>query len=312
MPFPSANSFRYIRPVVFSSSVVASSTENTCTPDFVTISSGPTLAARALDPANAHIATTATAICNNRRPGERDNLTARSKFIAIAYPVAEDFCKEICAEPSILGSGGHILRQVRRICGDEHRAAALGGHDRKLPDRPVGRRSLARRRAVREHRFNQLVRQQSRRAVFRLDFRGHHALGTGPEPNEHVLTRPQFRHSESTQRFHMHEDVRRSLAAGEETETPKSVEPLDLRPLETTGRSNADMCTRRQHLRRVNGGGIIHRENAESLIALRPLHALAHQPGTFIRRLIAIAPKHRHVQKHVRPAVVRYNEAIAL
>src|SRR5215212_6114542 len=187
MPFPSASSFRYIRPVVFSSSVVASSTENTCTPDFVTISSGPTLAARALDPANAHIATTATAICNNRRPGERDNLTARSKFIAIAYPVAEDFCKEICAEPSILGSGGHILQQVRRICGDEHRAAALGGHDRKLPDRPVGRRSLARRRAVREHRFNQLVRQQSRRAVFRLDFRGHHALGTGPEPNEHVL-----------------------------------------------------------------------------------------------------------------------------
>jgi hypothetical protein len=65
-------------------------------------------------------------------------LTARSKFIGIAYPVAEDFCKEICAEPSILGSGGQILRQVRRICGDEQRAAALGEHGRKLPDKPVG------------------------------------------------------------------------------------------------------------------------------------------------------------------------------
>jgi hypothetical protein len=40
MPLPSGSSFRYISPVVFSSSVVAISTENTRTPDLVAISSG--------------------------------------------------------------------------------------------------------------------------------------------------------------------------------------------------------------------------------------------------------------------------------
>src|ERR1700738_932401 len=60
IPFPSASSFRYIRPVVFSSSVVAISTENTCTPDLVTISSGWTLAAATPAPDGAQTATTAT------------------------------------------------------------------------------------------------------------------------------------------------------------------------------------------------------------------------------------------------------------
>src|SRR5256885_16332249 len=61
MPLPSANSFRYISPVVFSSSVVAISTENTCTPDLVTISSGWTLAAQAPRLANEASAATRTA-----------------------------------------------------------------------------------------------------------------------------------------------------------------------------------------------------------------------------------------------------------
>ncbi len=46
MPLPSGSSLRYISPVCFSSSVVAISTENTCTPFLVTISSGWKLAAR--------------------------------------------------------------------------------------------------------------------------------------------------------------------------------------------------------------------------------------------------------------------------
>src|SRR3954468_16037722 len=61
MPLPSGSSFRYISPMVFSSSVVAISTENTCTPDLVTISSGWTLAARAPKPANQASAATTTA-----------------------------------------------------------------------------------------------------------------------------------------------------------------------------------------------------------------------------------------------------------
>jgi hypothetical protein len=47
--------------VVFSSSVVAISTEKTCTPDLVTISSGWTLAARAPKLANEASAATKTA-----------------------------------------------------------------------------------------------------------------------------------------------------------------------------------------------------------------------------------------------------------
>src|ERR1700687_3922600 len=50
IPFPSGSSLRNISPVVFSSSVVAISTENTCTPDLVTISSGSMLAACAAAP----------------------------------------------------------------------------------------------------------------------------------------------------------------------------------------------------------------------------------------------------------------------
>ena len=72
------------------------------------------------------------------------------------------------------------------------------------------------------------------------------------------------------------------------------------------------MGARRQHLRRMDGGRFVHRENAEGLIALGALHAFDHQPGAFIRRLIAVAPEHRDVQKHVRPAVVRNDEAVTL
>src|SRR5882757_812717 len=59
MPLPSGNSLRYIRPVSFSCSVVAISTENTCTPVLVTISSGWMLAACAPALISANITATA-------------------------------------------------------------------------------------------------------------------------------------------------------------------------------------------------------------------------------------------------------------
>src|SRR6266550_2031450 len=80
IPFPSGSSFRYIRPVVFSSSVVAISTENICTPDLVTISSGWMLAAR---PPKAETTQTAKPAAKGiqSRARKRSGSTPRPKFI---------------------------------------------------------------------------------------------------------------------------------------------------------------------------------------------------------------------------------------
>src|SRR5580704_3923040 len=74
-----------------------------------------------------------------------------------------------------------------------------------------------------------LVRRQPRRAGFRLNFGRHHALGTGSEPHQHILAGTQLGHSEAAEGFHVHENVRRPLAAGQEAEAAQAVEPLDLR-----------------------------------------------------------------------------------
>ena len=110
----------------------------------------------------------------------------------------------------------------------------------------------------------------------------------------------------------MHEDIGRPLAAGQEAEPTQPIEPLDLRPLQPAGRRDADMGARRQHLRGMDRRRLIHRENAEGLIALGALHTLADQARSLIRRLVAIAPKHCNVQKHIRPSIVGNDEAIAL
>ncbi len=108
---------------------------------------------------------------------------------------------------------------------------------------------------------------------FRTDFRRHHALGAGPEADQHVLAGPQLGQAEAPQRFHVDEDVRRALAAGQEAEAAQPVEPLDLRPLEAAGR--------RSPLTWVRGGNIcagwIAVDSsieiiAERLVALGALH----------------------------------------
>ena len=110
----------------------------------------------------------------------------------------------------------------------------------------------------------------------------------------------------------MHENIRRALAAGQEAEAAQPVEPFDLRPLQTAGRGDADMGPRRQHLRRMDRGELVHRENPERLVALGALHAFTDQPRAFVGGLIAVAPKHGDVQKHVGPAIVGNDEAVAL
>src|SRR5436190_5309721 len=99
MPLPSGNSLRYIRPVVFSSPVVANSTENTCTPALVTISSGSILAARALEVANAQSAMIAAARARESRARAKKGLTP--EFITNAYPARRDFCKDLFRQSAI-------------------------------------------------------------------------------------------------------------------------------------------------------------------------------------------------------------------
>src|ERR1700681_1866962 len=82
IPLPSGNSLRYIRPVAFSWSVVAISTEKTCTPDLVTISSGWMLAASAPTPANAQTASAAAMATQSRA---RCRSTLRSELINDAH-----------------------------------------------------------------------------------------------------------------------------------------------------------------------------------------------------------------------------------
>src|SRR6185437_16194240 len=157
-----------------------------------------------------------------------------------------------------------------------------------------------------------LVRMQAGRPRLGMDLSRHHALGARPEADQHILARAKLGHAEAAQRLHMHEDVRRALPAGQEAETAQPVEPFDLRTLETTGRCDRDMGARRQHLRRMDRRRFVHREDAESLVALGTLHTLADEPRSLVGRLVAVAPKHRDVKQHVRPAIVRNDEAIPL
>src|ERR1700722_19049286 len=147
-----------------------------------------------------------------------------------------------------------------------------------------------------------LVRRKPWRAAFGLDFGSHHSLGAWSEPDQHELAGAQLGHPEAAQCFHVYKYIRRPLAAGQEAEAAQAVEPLDLRPLQPAGRGDADMGPRRQHLRRMDRGGLVHLEDPERLVALGALHALANQPRAFVGGLVAVAPKHGDVQKHVRPA----------
>lgn len=64
------------------------------------------------------------------------------------------------------------------------------------------------------------VRGQKMGAAIGTDFGRHHALGAGPEADENGLAGPQLRYAVAPQRLHVHEDIRRPLAEGQETESP--------------------------------------------------------------------------------------------
>src|SRR5437763_16784910 len=79
------------------------------------------------------------------------------------------------------------------------------------------------------------VRGERRRPGLGMNLGRHHTLRTGPEPYQHILTGTQLGHAKAAQRFHMHKNVGRALAAGQESEPAQPVEPFDLGPFEAGG-----------------------------------------------------------------------------
>ena len=103
-----------------------------------------------------------------------------------------------------------------------------------------------------------------------------------------------------------------SVAAAEEAETAQPIEPLDHGPLETGGRGHGDVSARRRHLRGMDRGALVHRENAEGLHALRPVQRLANDARALIGGLETVAAQARHMQEHIGGTIIGNDEAEAL
>ena len=150
------------------------------------------------------------------------------------------------------------------------------------------------------------------RAAFRPTSAAIRPLGPGPKRTSTVWPGRSSVKAVAAQRFHVDENVRRALAAGQKAETAQAVEPLYLRPLEPAGRRDGDMGARRRHLRRMHRRQFVHGEDAKRLQAARTLQHLDHDARTLIGDLEAVAPQARHVQEDVGHAVVGNDEAVSL
>ena len=110
----------------------------------------------------------------------------------------------------------------------------------------------------------------------------------------------------------MDEDIRRPLAAREEAEAAKPVEPFDLCPFETARGRHSNMGSRRRHLRRMDRRRFVHGDDAERLQTLWPRKHLADDARALIGGLKAVAAQAGHMQQHIRHAVVGNDEAVTL
>src|ERR1700730_2014836 len=63
------------------------------------------------------------------------------------------------------------------------------------------------------------VRGKPGRAGLGVDLGGHHALGTGPEPDQHILAGTKLRYVGWGQGLHVDKYIRRPLPAGQEPES---------------------------------------------------------------------------------------------
>src|SRR5262245_8556432 len=153
---------------------------------------------------------------------------------------------------------------------------------------------------------------RTERHAFRAYLGRHQSLRSRPKSHENELPRPQLGQTEAAQGLHVHENVGRALATGEETETAQPVEPLHLRPLERAGRRHGDVGARRRHLRRMHRRRFVHGENAERLQATRALQHLDHDACTLVGDLESVAAQTGHVQEDVGHPVVGNDEAVTL
>src|SRR5690606_5683120 len=93
-----------------------------------------------------------------------------------------------------------------------------------------------------------LMRNGNCRSNIRMYLSSHQALVALTEADEHHLTGAQFHHAETTQRFHVDENIFRAFAARQEAEALGAVEPLDDHALKSARRRNGDMGALRRHL----------------------------------------------------------------
>src|SRR5690606_25521375 len=188
-------------------------------------------------------------------------------------------------------------------------AAHTSRHTASMCDRPANRMPPARR-----GRGAATGSMRPLRAAFLAsdaDLRRHHALRAFPEAHLDDLIRLQFGDGILPQRLHVDEDVRGSLALGQESVSALAVEPLDAGLDPVARGANGGMSPCRRPFGGLDGGRTVDREDLQSLQALRTLHRLADDAGPFQNRVITVPLQAGQVDEYVGKAVLRYDEAVA-
>src|SRR5580704_12646350 len=211
MPSDSGKERRNISPRWRSSSVTASSTVKTWTPDLETISR---VCCSAL-PAGSGTVSQATASAAAKATARKQSSGRLASGLGglIMTRVYPNGAMTATARISILP----------RRRGDRvgHAGSGFLEYNTRLP------RADPKSRRVEEEKRSVLMRGEHVRPAVRAHFRGHHSLGSGTEPHQHRLAGAQFGHAVAAQCLHVNEDVRRALAAGQKPESAQAVEPFD-------------------------------------------------------------------------------------
>jgi len=142
------------------------------------------------------------------------------------------------------------------------------------------------------------------------DLGGELTLGSIARAHFDALARKQFADTRAAQGFHVHENVGRIGIPRHEAIPLAAVEPFYRRfERRTVGLRNIALATDFGCRRR---GAVVELQNPESLVTLRTLHSLAHDPCAFLRELEARLPDAGLVQQNVAlNAVRRFDESVA-
>src|SRR5947209_11831831 len=131
------------------------------------------------------------------------------------------------------------------------------------------------------------------------DLGGHQAFCAIAEAHKQAITGLQIGDAIATQRFHMHEDILRALAACQKTETAHTVEPFDDGDFEPPYGCNLDVRAWRLQFGRMNSRRLVHRDDAQNLEAFWPPLRLTDDMRALGRGRISVAAQHRHMQENV-------------